>query len=434
MGVFSFGFNMRECKLACIQAINRIKIYRNKQIAEEATCKRTVGEYLSGGKLEMGLMRVEQVIRVQNTLKALEILEVFLEMVRTRMEYLAKQKYIPDEMRTSILSIAYAASRMPDIPELAGIRKQFESRFGREAFAEVSMADPSQAGVQEKLLNYLAVEPPRDWVKLKVAMDIIEQQQIECTEEELKRVLGMSDDLPPAKAGHEQFVPFIPTAVDPTAHVPSQITDPVQINEFGNPAPSLHPEQPAPVPPQQPVGHAAQQPIPEHKTVAPTDVAAIPSTSAQVPSQGLPEPAAAAAAPAPGYMEAVNAALRGATPGRKPVLDSANPGPEGYMGAAVQGSVGSANSIPAVPPAAAQVQASDLLFPDVKWMDSPPPPQPPADGGIASLADLPPAPSHDPNMPSAPRFSHAGAVYDPEQSEEGSVHDDLMERFKRLQQ
>lgn len=133
-----------------------------------------------------------QVIRIQNTLKALEILEVFLEMVRTRMEYLAKQKQIPDEMRTSLLSIAYAASRMPDIPELAGIRKQFESRFGRDAFEEVSAGGPALAGVQEKLLQYLAVEPPRDTQKLEVAMKIIEQQHIDCMSGDIKQVFHIS--------------------------------------------------------------------------------------------------------------------------------------------------------------------------------------------------------------------------------------------------
>lgn len=129
-----------------------------------------------------------QVIQVQNTLKALEIIEVFLEMVRTRMEYLAKQKHIPEEMRTSLLSIVYAASRMTDIPELAMITKQFESRFGREAFAEVRTEDPSSAGVQEKLLKFLTVDPPRAAYKVEVAMKVVEERQLECTEEELNEV------------------------------------------------------------------------------------------------------------------------------------------------------------------------------------------------------------------------------------------------------
>jgi hypothetical protein len=51
-------------------------------------------------------------------------------------------------------------------------------------------------------------------------------------------------------------------------------------------------------------------------------------------------------------------------------------------------------------------------------------------------AELPTAPSHDPQMPSAPKFSHTGVLYDetsvdePGKSED--VQDDLMERFRKL--
>lgn len=126
-----------------------------------------------------------QVIQVQNTLKALEILEVFLDMIKTRTEYLAKQKQIPEEMRASVMSIAYAASRMPDIPEMAAIRKHLEARFGREAFAELVAEDPSPAGVQERLIKYLTVDPPQATVKVDVAMKVIEQRSLSCTREEL---------------------------------------------------------------------------------------------------------------------------------------------------------------------------------------------------------------------------------------------------------
>ena len=45
------------------------------------------------------------------------------------------------------------------------------------------------------------------------------------------------------------------------------------------------------------------------------------------------------------------------------------------------------DSIPAVPPAAAQTQPSDLLFPDVKWIDAPPvPPSAEEGGGAGSLS------------------------------------------------
>lgn len=115
-------------------------------------------------------------MRLKNTLKAIEIMELFLEMIKTRLDYLAKQKEIPAEMRTPMLSIAFASTRLTDIPELAGIRKSFESRFGREPFAEVTRGDPGPAsGVQENLLYYLSVLPPSVPEKVDAAVEIMNE-------------------------------------------------------------------------------------------------------------------------------------------------------------------------------------------------------------------------------------------------------------------
>lgn len=55
---------------------------------------------------------------------------------------------------------------------------------------------------------------------------------------------------------------------------------------------------------------------------------------------------------------------------------------------------------------------------------------------VDCCAGLPAAPSHDPEMPSAPKFSHTGVVYETsiDEADKGDqVQDDLLERFKRLQ-
>lgn len=134
-----------------------------------------------------------QVMRLKNTLKAVEIMELFLEMIKTRLDYLSKQKEIPSEMRTSMLSIAFASTRLTDIPELASIRKSFESRFGREAFSEVTKDPGPASGVQENLLFYLSVLPPSIPAKVDAAMEIMtelgtQEKEAEDLRADLERV------------------------------------------------------------------------------------------------------------------------------------------------------------------------------------------------------------------------------------------------------
>lgn len=90
-------------------------------------------------------------------------------MIQTRLEYLSKQKDIPMEMRTSMMSIAFASTRMTDIPELAKIQKSFEAKFGRQAFYLVTQDDPGPgSGVQANLLFYLLWIPLEFNLKLKL--------------------------------------------------------------------------------------------------------------------------------------------------------------------------------------------------------------------------------------------------------------------------
>lgn len=117
-----------------------------------------------------------QAIRIQHTLKALEILELFLEMIKTRLEYLAKQREIPEEMRSSIMSIAYASTRLTDIPELKKLQQSFEAKFGRRMFSEVTQGNPgAEYGIQAQLLYYLSVEPPQIPLKVDAALAIMDE-------------------------------------------------------------------------------------------------------------------------------------------------------------------------------------------------------------------------------------------------------------------
>lgn len=131
-----------------------------------------------------------QVIRLQRIMKALEILELFLEMVKARLEYLAKQKDIPAEMWTSIMSIAFASTRLADVPELAKLQKVFDSKFGRAMFVGVTQEDPTPgSGVQAQLLVYLSVEPPRVQEKVEAALEVMDEVGTNTSGEELRAQL-----------------------------------------------------------------------------------------------------------------------------------------------------------------------------------------------------------------------------------------------------
>ena len=109
-------------------------------------------------------------------------------MVTARLEYLSKQQEIPVDMRTSVMSIAFASTRLTDVPELAKLQKTFEGKFGRAMFLGVTQEDPGPtSGVQAQLLVYLSLDPPRVQEKVDTALDVMDEiGTMTCSREELQ--------------------------------------------------------------------------------------------------------------------------------------------------------------------------------------------------------------------------------------------------------
>lgn len=138
-----------------------------------------------------------------------------------------------------------------------------------------------------------------------------------------------------------QYIPFIPPTTEPVLPPVPPVPDPLPVNDHA--APALNAA--AAFPPAQYPMRPAQPPVQPPPSTDPPVAPVAPATSAQATQPAAHSGEVAAdAAPGPGYLQAINNAMRGATTGDHPVLDSANPGPEGYMGSQVYGSVGSAST------------------------------------------------------------------------------------------
>ncbi|KAM0851588.1 hypothetical protein ACQ4PT_052288 [Festuca glaucescens] len=172
------SFSASKCKTEARMAAARMKLLRNRREAQVRKMRGDVAALLRDGREDTARIRVEHVIREQNTMAANEIIELFCELIVTRLPIIAKQKECPADLKEGICSLIFAAPRCSELPELSRIRDLFEKKYGKDFVAAAVDLRPN-AGVNNLLIEKLSVNKPSGQTKLKVLKDIAKEHQID---------------------------------------------------------------------------------------------------------------------------------------------------------------------------------------------------------------------------------------------------------------
>ncbi|KAM1529025.1 uncharacterized protein LOC126606039 [Malus sylvestris] len=176
--LFRWGFNSSKCKMQAKMAVARIKLLRNKRQVVVKQMRRDIALLLQSGQDATARIRVEHVIREQNVLAANEFIELFCELVVSRLSIIAKQRECPPDLKEGIASLIFASPRCSEIPELIALRNIFEKKYGKDFVSAAVDVRPS-CGVNRMLIDKLSVRTPTGEVKLKLLKEIAKEYQVE---------------------------------------------------------------------------------------------------------------------------------------------------------------------------------------------------------------------------------------------------------------
>ncbi|CAH8345049.1 unnamed protein product [Eruca vesicaria subsp. sativa] len=225
LSLFRRGFNSSKCKTAAKMAVARIKLLRNKRQVVVKQMRRDIALLLQSGQDATARIRVEHVIREQNIMAANEIIELFCELIVSRLTIITKQKGCPVDLKEGIASLIFAAPRCAEIPELGDLKDIFEKKYGRDFVTAATELRPT-CGVNRMLIDKLSVRHPGGEFKLKIMKEIAKEFQVDWdtkeTEQELlkpqeetidgPRAFVSASSLPVNRASDEP--------IDPTKAVP----------------------------------------------------------------------------------------------------------------------------------------------------------------------------------------------------------------------
>ncbi|PHT91389.1 hypothetical protein T459_06502 [Capsicum annuum] len=162
MGLFGRKFKASKVAKLAKLAISRISILKNQYQVRCSLARSDVSQLLHLGRHEDALHRVgshdiycpfpplsqsiqlliifnqqvELVIKEQNTVDALAMMEKYCHLLIEKRVLIKTKGECPDELAEAISSLIFAASRWGEFPELHEVREIFTSRYGNEFAAQ----------------------------------------------------------------------------------------------------------------------------------------------------------------------------------------------------------------------------------------------------------------------------------------------------------
>jgi len=159
--MFSSGPNYNKLKTNLRLAINRLKLLEKKKSEMALKSRKEIADYISSGKAERAKIRVEHIIREDYLVEAMEIVEMYCDLLLARFGLIQQMKTLDDGLAEAISSLIWVAPRMQsDIQEFKIIADQFAAKYGKP-YAQ-ACKENEVGTVSAKLMHKLSVQaPPR---------------------------------------------------------------------------------------------------------------------------------------------------------------------------------------------------------------------------------------------------------------------------------
>ncbi|KAK8801471.1 hypothetical protein WA171_004613 [Blastocystis sp. BT1] len=419
----------------CSMASSRIAIVTDQEInGQILQLSKDIVKKYQNGDVEMAQISVENVINLKKMVAALEILNLYIQTLNTRIESLNYEKTIPANMRKYIASIRYCNGRV-QIKELAAINAELKNRYGKDLELLDGDVDP-------RLSSRLTPCIPNPTDVQEALNDILRKHNVatptaDGAENPLMKL--MATDSSPIPASSPTPFPPAPSpssAAFPPAPSPSSAAFP--------PAPSS----PTPFPPA-PSSSAAFPPAPSPTPFPPapspssTTFPPSPSAAAFAPVPPAPTPSFPSAPSIPPLPSASSTASFPSAPSvsSNATFPSPSPLPPSFPSAP------SVSQDPAFPPATLPTPDSSPVPPSN--LTPPPPPfpttsvtdnnpsQPPTEPSFPPAAQLPfdTNPSGIPGglpLPGGAQMPVAADRYVPKDSYQAQIPDDFYSRLNNL--
>ncbi|XP_052810515.1 IST1 homolog [Mya arenaria] len=157
--MFSSSTNYNKLKTNLRLTINRLKLLEKKKTEIGQKARKEIADYISSAKDDRARIRVEHIIREDYIVEAMELLEMYCDLLLARFGLVQTQKELDPGLEEAISSLIWAAPRLQtDVPEMKTIADQLTIKYGKE-FGQACRTNALN-NVSEKVMHKLGVQAP----------------------------------------------------------------------------------------------------------------------------------------------------------------------------------------------------------------------------------------------------------------------------------
>ncbi|KXS22534.1 DUF292-domain-containing protein [Gonapodya prolifera JEL478] len=139
-------------------SIERLKLLHSKKTSQTKAAAREIGELLRQGKRESARIRVENIIREDYLMEALEIMEIYCDVLLTRFGLIESLRRLDPAIEEAVHTVIYAAPRLADVRELMVIRDLLIVKFGKDV--GILASENRYETVSSKIVTKLQLQTP----------------------------------------------------------------------------------------------------------------------------------------------------------------------------------------------------------------------------------------------------------------------------------
>ncbi|KAL8195162.1 UNVERIFIED_CONTAM: Vacuolar protein sorting-associated protein ist1 [Gekko kuhli] len=153
------GFKAERLRVNLRLVINRLKLLEKKKTELAQKARKEIADYLAAGKDERARIRVEHIIREDYLVEAMEILELYCDLLLARFGLIQSMKELDSGLAEAVSTLIWAAPRLQsEVAELKIVADQLCAKYSKEYG---KLCRSNQIGtVNDRLMHKLSVEAP----------------------------------------------------------------------------------------------------------------------------------------------------------------------------------------------------------------------------------------------------------------------------------